>query len=285
MRNFAAIMAVTFLFPQILSARPLLTEEPETLGRYTFEAGVSLSQRDDAFNSPKITYKTVNFPVLLRLGLHKNLDIGFNISYINQRLETGGANFSGSRTGLFSPLIKISPWKNFSFLTLWHTKATDEAEQDLPIARGDDLEAILSLRLADIWPTTVNIGYVSKGKYHSKLGVATGIPYKIEPGDIFEAKSAVEIPLKWHLSLLTELAYYNFQSKKISDQAVTNSAGEALDALVGLTWNLGGWNIGLGTAFGLLDESHTSFDLERGAGDVLYKLTACYKLSSRKPGR
>ena len=43
-----------------------------------------------------------------------------------------------------------------------------------------------------------------------------------------------------------------------------------MDAFIGMEWAYKGWTIGAGAAFGLLDEQHTSFDIERGAGLLGY---------------
>ena len=105
----------------------------------------------------------------------------------------------------------------------------------------------------------------------------------MKPGDIFESRLALEVPVWRFFSLLGELAYYDTDTKEIAGLEVAGSAGEALDGLVGITWSRFGWNIGVGAGFGLLEESHTSFDLERGAGDFMYKVSVAYKLTPKKP--
>jgi hypothetical protein len=114
--------------------------------------------------------------------------------------------------------------------------------------------------------------------------VSNGPAHHVVPGNIFEAKTALEIPLNYHISILGELAYYNFSQTTIAGVAIPDSAGEALDGTTGITWAFAGWNIGLGASFGLLDEQHTSFDLERGAGDIKGIFSVSYKLVPKRPG-
>ena len=262
-------------------ARPLLTEEVPTVGKKSFEVIVSLSQRDDAFGTPKTNYRTVTFPVSARIGVHRAVDIGFYLNYIKHRIEATNSHFTGSQNGRFSPFVKVSPWKNLGFQAIWHTQSPEQGAQSLPIARGRDIETLMMLKLPVDWPVTFNVGYVFRREYRSKLGVSNGPSYRVQPGDIFESKGAIEIPLKFHLSILGELAYYTSRQNRIEGIPVAGTSAEAMDALIGMTWNFRGWNIGAGAAFGLLDEQHTSFDLERGAGDTLYKATVAYRLVPR----
>ncbi len=267
-----------------LHARPLLTEEVEPAGRYNFEATISVSQREDEFNTPRTNYKTVAFPMRARLGLTRRFDIGFGLTYLSQRLETPTAHYSGSQNGRFSPYFKYSPSDWFGFEFIWHTKKGEQGDQELPVQSSYDYETLALFKIPTNWPIRFNVGYLWRGGYHSKLGVSNDTIYKVEPGNIFESKGSLEIPIVWHIGLLGEVAYYRSENTKINQSVLADSGGEAMDALGGLTWSYAGWNIGAGVAFGLLDEQHSSFNLERGAGDVLYKGTVSYKLAPRKPG-
>lgn len=279
------VLTLTALSRPPAQARPLFTEEVPTVGKKSFEASLSMSKRNDVFGTPENLYTTVNTPLSARIGLHRAVDLGFTLNYVSQRLETQNAHFTGSQNGRFSPFLKVSPWNNVGFQVFWHTKSPEQGAQNLPVARGEDFEALLLLKLPVAWPVSMNVGYVARGNYMSKLGITNDIAYKIEPGDLFEAKAAVEVPVKFHFSLLGELATYSGRKTRIQNAAVPDSAAEAMDGLVGLTWAYGGWNIGAGAAFGLLEERHSSFDVERGAGDVLYKLTAGYRLVPRRRDR
>ena len=95
----------------------------------------------------------------------------------------------------------------------------------------------------------------------------------------------MEIPIPAHFYLISEAAYYTVSSRKHNDVAIPNTSGEAADVLFGLGWGYAGWNMYSGVGFGLLEESHTSFDVERGAGDVQYRLGLSYKLKPSKPMR
>ncbi len=265
----------------VLQARPLLTEEVATVGRHTFEAGFSLSKRFDDFGSPKSTYETVVFPFHLKLGLFSRFDIGLGLTHIGQRLKVGDTEFTGSANGLLSPQIKFSVTDYVGFLGIWHSAESEHERQDLPIARGNDFETILLLKLPTAWPLHLNAGYLFRESYTSKLGIAAGNEVTVRPADIFESRASLEIPVRYHLSLLTELAYYRVGEKKFGNVAVADSEGDALDSIVGLTWNYKGWLVGGGVGFGLLDESHTSFDLERGAGDILYRVNVAYQLKPK----
>jgi len=167
----------------------------------------------------------------------------------------------------------------------WHGAKNDKEKQELPIARGNDYEAVALLKAPTAWPVYLNIGGVYKGAYNSDFGIQKGEQIKVEPGHIFESKLSLEIPLRYHLNLLGESAYYYTGAKKIADASIPGSAGSALDLLAGLNWSYGGWNIGAGIAFGILNQQLASFDLERGAGDELYKFKISYLLVPRSPER
>ncbi len=268
-----------------LHARPLFTEEVNTIGKKAFEASVSAGIRNDEFGTPVIKYNTGTIPFSARIGFTRTFDAGFYLTYIGQRLETGNASYTGSSNGMFSPFFKVSPWPYLGFQGIWHTKNSEQGAQNLPVARGHDFESIMLLKLPTAWPVNFNVGYLSKGYYRTKLGISNDHAYKVEPGNIFEAKGALEVPIAFNISLLGELAYYNSEEDRIEGVAVPESASEAMDALAGITWAYAGWNIGAGAAFGLLDEQYTSFDLERGAGDVMYKMTVSYRLVARRPNQ
>lgn len=282
MKKAFAIAAVMLLVSTKGEARPLLTEEVPTVGRRSFDATIGISKRLDDFGSPKTTYSTVNFPVRAQLGLSNHFDFGFMLAYLSHRLETQTAHYKGSMNGQFSPFIKYSPWTYLGFELLWHTRTPESGVQDLPAVRGQDFEPLIMAQLPTAWPITFNVGYIFRGNYKSKLGISNDIAYHIDPGNIFEAKTAIEIPIRWHFAILGELAYYNTGGSTVENRSIGGSAGEAMDGLVGLTWGYAGWNIGAGAAFGLLEERHTSFDLERGAGDVLYKVNLAYKLTPKR---
>ena len=270
-------LAGVLLLAAPAAARPIVTEPVETIGRFSFEGGIEAFHREDEFGSPKNTYETIGIPVRAVLGVHRAVDLGVTLSHLTQRLESGDAQLEGSRPALLSPRIKISPWQSLGFLLIYNAALSEESEQELPVARGEDWEANLLLKAGRL-PATLNVGYVWKGSYRSKFGVSNGPQKPVEPGDLFQARGAVEIPLPWNFALLGELAYYDVKSKKIAGQTLAGSAGEAADAFAGLTWAWGGWNIGAAAGWGLLDESHTSFDLERGAGDVMYRGAVYYRL-------
>ena len=174
--------------------------------------------------------------------------------------------------------MKYVPFERLGVIAFWHTKRAEKGDQALPIGRGDDIEALVLYSLPTRWPVTFNGGYIHRDPYTSKLGINAGSPVRIRPGNIIQLKASVQKPLPANFSLLNELAYYSFEQQKIGSSATPNSAGEALDALVGLSWDYKGWNLGGGVSFGLLDERHTSFAIERGAGDVTYHLRIGYKL-------
>jgi len=279
------LFSLLFLTTPLLQARPIITEEAATLGRSTFEATFKGSVREDSFNTPESTYKSAVLPVRARLGLLSKLDLGFTLTHLSQSLETGNTRLTGSRPALFSPELKYSVNNSIGVLAIWHTALQEKPQQELPIARGDDYEIVSLFRIPVRFPSHLNIGYLFRGNYRSRFGIEGGPISKVTPGDIFQAKTSLEIPLRNAFSLLSELAYYNVQTRKIDGVDLNGSAGDALDALVGISWENKGWNIALATSFGLLNESHTSFDLERGAGDVSYHLSFSYRLKARKPNQ
>jgi hypothetical protein len=275
--------SVVLLTSSRLYARPIITEDAPTLGRATFEAAFHGSVRDDQFNDPTSTYRTTHLPLRARIGITNRLDLGFTLSHLSHSLRTGGARLKGSRPALFSPEFKYAITPSIGILAIWHTHNKEKSGQELPIARGDDYEFLALYTLPTRFKSHINVGYLSRGNYHSKFGIDGGQLINVSPGNIWEARASLEIPLKHAFSGLTELSYYDVGTKRIGGVNIDNSAGQAMDALVGIIWEDKGWNIGLAAAFGLLDESHTSFDLERGAGDVTYHLTFSYRLKAKKP--
>ena len=158
-----------------------------------------------------------------------------------------------------------------------------EPDQELPVERGDDyeLKALFSIPLR--WPILLNAGYVWKGVYESDLGAHHQPQFRIEPGNIIETSGALEIPVRWHFSIIGEGAYYHVAQRRVEEEVVNDSAGDAADASVGLNWRSHGWDVGSAISFGLLSERFTSFDLERGSGNVTYRFQAHYRLAPRKP--
>lgn len=281
----AALAMLAALCAAPAAARPLITEEVAPVGKLMFELGFQASYRKDTFREPETDYETVTLPVEAKIGLTPRLETGFKLNYISQRMETPDATYDGSRTSLFSPHLKYSPTDYAGLLFLYHVAGGEEEDPELPVARGDDYEVKALFRLPFRVPVEINLGYVFRNAYSSKLGIRGGREYRVEPGDIAEASLATEIPFKWGLALLTEAAYYTVKEQRVAGVRNLESDGEAADALVGLTWTRGGWFLGTGVAFGLLDESHTSFDLERGAGDYQVRWMLAYQLRPRKPGQ
>jgi hypothetical protein len=285
-RPVIALILLLVLPAAPLHARPMITEEVATVGKLMFEAGFKASYRVDSFKAPEKTdYETVNIPVEAKLGLSPRLEAGVVLNYVSHRLDTPNALYSGSRTALFSPEVKYSPWSAFGLQIIYHTAIAEEETQELPVARGDDYEVKALFRVPMRVPLQINLGYLFRNSYSTRFGVEGGPKYRVEPSDVAEASIAAEIPLKWGFGLLTEAAYYRVGEQSTADVTNEESDGEAMDALVGLTWTRGGWALGTGVAFGLLDESHTSFDLQRGAGDYQLRWMASYRLKPRKPGQ
>jgi hypothetical protein len=258
----------------------------ETIGRFNFEAGTSISQRIDNFGPGKQRYETVNFPVYATFGFSRIFDAGFTIRSINHRYKHDSTEISGAIAGDFTSEFKLSPWEHAGLQASWRLSKSEDRTEELSIAHGNDFEinALFSGPEAFVH-STLNVGYVLRGNYNSQFGVGTGVLHRVQPGDIFQTKLALEAPIKWNLQALFETAYYKFEKQQNDLHTLEGSKGEAMDALIGLTWAYKGWNLGGGAAFGLLDERHTSFDLIRGAGDVTFTLAMAYKLTPHKPER
>ena len=275
-------VSIALIVAQPLMARPLLTEEVPTIGKKAFETTFSISERRDKFNTPESTYRSVNFPFSARFGLSRSLDLGLYLLLVNHRLETPEAQYSGSNNGRISPFLKFSPWDYMGLMVIYHGKNTEEIEQELPIGFGKDWEFRTLFKMPTFWPISFNINYVMRGAYDSKFGVRNPVPRTVRPGNIFETRGAVEIPLKHHFSILGEMAYYSAEKSTIQGVEVANSSAEAMDGLIGLTWSYFNWYLSAGAAVGLLDEKDTSFNLERGAGDGMIKLSVTYRLTPKK---
>lgn len=282
-RRFAGL-AVFFLFPAFLSARPLLTEPVQTVGRFHFESGFSISQREDKFGTPENTLETVVFPFFATFGASRKLDIGLSIRHVGQRLDVGSVRFTGSRTGQVALHTKYAFNDFFGLQLVWETSSgAEDKNQDLPVVRGNNVEANLLVHAGTAWPLTLNVGNVWRGDYKTDFGVKGGEIKNVDPGRIFQVKAAVEIPLLWRLSALGEAVYYEIGNDSINARAVTGSDGNAMDLLAGVNWAPSNWNIGAGVAFGILDESHTSFGVDRGAGDWKAIFRLAYNLEPKRP--
>jgi len=262
-------------------ARPLFTEEAATRGYLNFEAGASISERIDEFKTPDTRYETVLLPVRFRLGLHDRLDLGITLRHISQRLKTENTRLSGSQNAQFSPEFKWRFFDTTSFQFVWHF-ARGENRETLPFARGEDYEFLLAYDTRTFWPIHLNAGYTFRGKYNSNFGVIGTPDSRIDPGNVFETKGSFEIPLFYQLYFLSELIYNNTATREINSASVADSSGEALDIATGITWQWKEWYIGTAIAFGLLDEQHTSFGIDRGAGDFMLKFSLSYKLLRSK---
>lgn len=283
MKQVSSFLIFLFILfaPHFLFARPILTEDAPTLGRLGFEAKSSLSFRRDRFGSPKETYDTVAFPLQLTLGLHRMVDAGFILDYVSHKIESTNSTFKGSASGEFSAFLKISPDKRFGLLGIWDGHH-DEDRQDLPVGRGDNLNLTLLWSPTTSWPLHFNAGYVWRGSYDSRFGVKNQPTQKVEPGNIFETKAALEVPMGNNFNFLLESAFYNVDSTAINSTKMDKTAGDAWDAFGGVTWEWAGLFLGVEAGFGLLDESHSSFDIERGAGDWMGKFSIAYRILSRK---
>ncbi len=274
---FAAI----FLAPMLANARPLFLEPAGTTGRLAFESIVEVSQRWDNYGSPQSKYTSVSFPITLRLGLSRRLDVGATLQHVSQRLKTGAAEFSGSDAGRLSPQVKFGFRDNISVLGIWHV-GTNEEDQELPIARGDSPEIRFLAAVPTALPLAVDIGYLRQARYNGRLGVQ-GVPLKnIDPGDIFDARVALLFPLSKGFSASLETVYSTIGDQEIEGVIVADTSGEALDVFLGLTWSYKDLVLGLGGGTSLLDESHTSFAIDRGAGDFTAKFLFSYKLQPKK---
>ena len=267
-----------------LWARPLLTEEVKPIGFLNFEGGTTFSYRRDSFGNPVNTYETVNFPVQIKFGVHRKADAGINVSYLFHKLKMPNGELSGTSSANIIPNFKYSPYEYFGVKFLWHMAQSETTSDELPVARGDDFEFIQMFKIpVSFGAMHLNTGYLWRDTYQSRLGARTALKHKIEPGNIFESRASWEIPALWNINLLSELAYYAVSQEKLDGQSIPNSSGDALDVLLGLTWIYEGWNIGAGMAFGLGSENHTSFNLERGAGDWQGLFHLSYKISPQRP--
>ncbi len=268
-------------------AHPLITEEVQPVGFLNFQGGMFISYRRDSFGSPTQKYETVNFPVELKFGVHRKAEIGLDLAYLFHKTKLEQSNdLSGSSNANLTPSFKYSPWEYLGFRVLWHIRKAEKAEDEFPIARGDDIEFLQLFKIPVPYGAAhINTGYLWRDSYQSNLGIRAFPKSKVEPGNIFESRASWEIPTRWNLNLLSEVAYYRTGKQKIEGVTIANSDGEAMDALGGLTWAYQGWNLSAGVAFGLLDESHTSFNLERGAGDWQTLFRISYMLMPRKPGQ
>jgi len=284
-KHLGFLTLLSCFLPLQLMARPLITRELNTLGRNTFEAGFSISERIDEFNTPRDTYQTVFVPVYMRFGLFKRLDVGLELEHASHRLDTNGKRLKGSKPARFSPEIKLTFSDSLGILGVLEVESEEENGQDIPISRGNNYEILALYKFSSLWPLQLNAGVVLREEYSAQLGIQDGPNRNVDPGTIFETSLALEIPMKKGFFLLSELAYYDVANQKLDGITVQDSAGQALDALVGMVWVHKGWNIGLGASFGLLDESHTSFDINRGAGEVSGKFAVSYKLKPKRPGR
>lgn len=265
------------------AARPLITEDPATMGAKMFEGAIGVSQRIDKFGSPETDYTTTRMPFRMRYGANNRLDIGFQLLGYTHKIDRGGTEIKGSRPGLVSPEIKVAIMDNVSLFAIWHLKRRERDDQDLPIARGNDVEIRALAALPTAWPVTLNAGWLFRGTYDSSLGVRTVPKKPVTPGDVFEISGAVRVPLKLNVHLIGELAYYRVGTREVGGARIQGSDGDAADAYTGLGWAWKGWDITLLAGFGLLDESHTSFDLDRGAGDADIRFQTAYRFKARKP--
>lgn len=278
MKKLIVLGAVFFAGVGLAWTRPLFTEEASTRGHLNFETGTGLWSRWDDFKSPETDLETVLIPVRVRLGITEKFDLGFGLTHASQRLERNNVRLSGSQNGQLSTELKWKFWDRTSFLFNWGLSNKDDDEETLPIARGNDLEFLFCHTLKTEWPIHFNAGYVARGDYNTNFGVTTSPQTKVKPGDIVELAGSMETPLAYNIFLLTEILYNRVDKRSIGGNNVDGSEGEALDALVGLTWNYKNWNLGAGAGFGLLDESHTSFALDRGQGDISFKINLSYIL-------
>jgi len=278
-----ALTLISLLVAAPAAAHPLITEPVAPLGRLMFESGFAATFRSDAFREPKTTYETSNIPFEARLGVTDRLDVGVTMNYLSQRLRGPEFDYKGSRTAVFNPELKYAFNDIVGLQFIYHNGISEEGAQELSIARGDDYELKALFRLPLRVPIELNLGYLFRNDYFSTLGIRDNPKSRVKPGDIALASLAAEIPIHWHIALLAEGAYYSVQEQTVAGVSQEGSKGTAADALVGLTWTYAGWNIGSGVAFGLLDESHTSFDLERGAGDYQLRFRVSYRLKPRKP--
>lgn len=278
-------LSIFLLSPSLLFARPILTEPVNTLGLFNFEGGLAISYRSDQFGNPKAKYLTTLVPFSARIGLYKNVDFGISLTHVAQEVDQNDHNFSGSSTGRISPLLKFSPFEWGGLFFQWTPHAMEHTNEELSIASGDDYEIFGILQIPNPSPAkiTLNFGSIIRGNYNSRFGIQAVPSSHVKPGNIYEAKLAVEVPIRWNLNLLAESAYYSVEKQSVNDIEVPHSKGKALDLLGGVAWVYHGWDIRTGVGFGVLDESHTSFDPKHGAGDVQFHFGLAYKITPRKP--
>jgi hypothetical protein len=180
-------------------------------------------------------------------------------------------------------MLKVGLRDNVSLLGIWHLH-TGEENQGLPIARGDSPEIRFLAELPTTWPLCFDIGYFRQGRYNGRLGIQSSQLKDIDPGDVLDARAALLIPLPARLTASIETIYSSIGSEKINGTTISGSSGEALDLFGGLTWTYKDVVIGMGVGTGLLNESHTSFAIDRGAGDFTTKFLLSYKLQPKKAG-
>ena len=276
----ALVLLVTA--PAPLLARPILTESVEPIEKWSFETEFAPSQRWDEFTEPETDYESVTLPVRFAIGLPARTEAGFSVTHYAQRLKRQSLRLSGSSKSRFSPYLKWSPSRYLGLVATYHESTSELEGEELPVTFGQDWEAALLFRIPGLSWMQFNAGHVWRGNYDSKFGVAGAPSAGVEPGDVAYGRASLEIPLRFGLALLAETVYTAVQERFIDGRRIPDSDGEAMDALAGVTWSRGGWNIGLGAAFGLLDESHTSFAIDRGAGDVQAVLSLAYRLRPRQ---
>jgi hypothetical protein len=184
---------------------------------------------------------------------------------------------------MLAPELKINFNSYLGFLGIWHVKAPQKFGQDLPVSRGHDWEMMALAKLPTAWPVNFNAGYIIRQSYQTKFGVDNAEPTTYHPGDIFEAKTSMEIPVGFNFSLINEVAYYNVGQRKVGQTEIPNTSGDVLDYTVGAGWAWKSWAFNLGASFGLLEERLTSFDVERGSGDATIRFGLYYRLTPKKP--
>lgn len=187
----------------------------------------------------------------------------------------------GCDSGRASPEFKFALRDNVSIQGIWHISSGEE-NQELPIARGDSPELRFLAAIPTSWPICVDIGYLRQARYNGRLGIS-GAPLKnIDPGDVADARLALLMPLPKGLSASLETIYSSIGDEKVDGVTLADTGGEALDVFLGLSWTYKDLVLGVGAGTGLLDESHTSFAIDRGAGDFLAKFLFSYRLQPNK---
>lgn len=263
-------------------ARPLFLEPSPTSGLLAFETVFSLTQRWDQYGTPESEYESFSFPVTFRLGVHRRLDIGFSIQYVSHHIEVGDLRFGGNDSGRISPEFKLGLLENLSFQGIWHLSSSENEDNELPVGRPSNLEGRLLATIPTAFPISIDAGYLSQRQYNGRLGVLGSDQKEIDPGDIADFRLAVIVPISKKFSASAEGIYSYIGDRKVDGETITDSSGEALDVGVGLSWEYKDITLGLGVAAGLLEETHTSFAIDRGAGDITGKFLFSYKLKPRK---